>query len=97
LEIEKMSIYKKVKVALLSGKVVDCYDIKPRVFNTWLADDLGIAKTRLKSLGEAVDQLHDAMCYVDWGRDDLTTMTVGELLNEFGSREDLYKHFKEIA
>ena len=92
-----MSIYKKVKVALLSGKVIDCYDIKPRVFNTWLADDLGIAKTRLKSLGEAVNQLHSAVCKIDQRRDDLTTMTVGELLNKFGSKEELYNTFKEVA
>jgi hypothetical protein len=90
-----MGMYKKVKVGLLNGKVVDCYDIKPRVFNTWLADDLGIAKTRLKSLGKAIHQLHTSMCYIDSSRDILTTMTVGELLNQFGSKEELYNTFKE--
>ena len=90
-------MYDKVKVSLMSGGVVECYDIKPRVFNTWMVDELGLAKTRMRSMGEAVDDLHSALSKLDLDvRDELTTMTVGELVNKFGEKEEMYKSFKEV-
>ena len=91
-------MYDKVKVGLMSGEVVECYDMKPRVFNTWMVDELGLAKTRMKSMGEAVDDLHSALSKLDLDvRDELTTMTVGELVNKFGEKEEMYKSFKEAV
>ena len=91
-------MYDKVKVGLMSGEVVECYDMKPRVFNTWMVDELGLAKTRMRSMGEAVDDLHSALSKLDLDvRDELTTMTVGELVNKFGEKEEMYKSFKEAA
>jgi len=91
-------MYDKVKVGLMSGEVVECYDMKPRVFNTWMVDELGLAKTRMKSMGEAVDNLHTALSKLDLDvRDELTTMSVGELVNKFGEKEEMYKSFKEAA
>jgi len=80
----------KVKVALLNGDVVECYDIRPRIFNTYLIDDLDMPTTRVRSLGEAVDALHSALCYCDRRHaKKLTKMTVGELVNIFGKCEEL--------
>ena len=91
-------MYDKVKVGLMSGEVVECYDMKPRVFNTWMVDELGLAKTRMRSMGEAVDDLHSALSKLDLDvRDELTTMTVGELVNKFGEKEEMYKSFKEAV
>ena len=91
-------MYDKVKVGLMSGEVVECYDMKPRVFNTWMVDELGLAKTRMKSMGEAVDNLHTALSKLDFDvRDKLTTMTVGELVNKFGEKEEMYRSFVEAA
>jgi len=90
-------MYNKVKVSLISGEVVDCYDLKPRVFNTWMVDELGLAQTRMKSMGAAVDDLHSALSKLDLDvRDKLTTMSVGELVNKFGEKEEMYKSFKEV-
>ena len=90
-------MYNKVKVSLISGEVVDCYDLKPRVFNTWMVDELGLAQTRMKSMGAAVDDLHSALSKLDLDvRDKLTTMSVGELVNKFGEKEEMYKSFKGV-
>jgi hypothetical protein len=89
-------MYDKVKVSRMDGEVVECYDVRPRLFNTWLVDELGMAKTRMKSVGEAVDNLHRALSKLDSGvRDRITTKTVGELVNKFGEREEMYNSFKE--
>lgn len=80
----------------MDGEVVECYDVRPRLFNTWLVDELGMAKTRMKSVGEAVDNLHRALSKLDSDvRDRITTKTVGELVNKFGEREEMYNSFKE--
>ena len=90
-------MYDKVKVSLMNGKVVECYDVRPRIFNTWMVDELGLATTRMKSMGEAVDDLHSALSKLDSGvRDRITTMTVGELVNKFGEKEEMYKSFREV-
>ena len=90
-------MYDKVKVSLMNGKVVECYDVRPRIFNTWLVDEVGMAKTRIKSVGEAVDDLHSALSKLDSDvRDRITTMTVGELVNKFGEKEEMYKSFREV-
>ena len=89
-------MYDKVKVSRMDGEVVECYDVRPRIFNTWLVDELGMAKTRMKSVGEAVDNLHRALSKLDSDvRDRITTKTVGELVNKFGEREEMYNSFKE--
>jgi len=89
-------MYDKVKVSRMDGEVVECYDVRPRLFNTWLVDELGMAKTRMKSVGEAVDNLHNALSKLDSDvRDRITTKTVGELVNKFGEREEMYNSFKE--
>ena len=89
-------MYDKVKVSRMDGEVVECYDVRPRLFNTWLVDDLGLARTRMKSVGEAVDNLHRALSKLDGGvRDRLPTISVGELVNKFGEREEMYHSFKE--
>lgn len=89
-------MYDKVKVSRMDGEVVECYDVRPRLFNTWLVDDLGLARTRMKSVGEAVDNLHRALSKLDSDvRDRITTKTVGELVNKFGEREEMYNSFKE--
>ena len=90
-------MYDKVKVSLMNGKVVECYDVRPRIFNTWLVDEVGMAKTRMKSVGESVNDLHRALSKLDSGvRDRITTMTVGELVNKFGEKEEMYKSFREV-
>jgi len=86
----------KVRVALMNGDVVECYDIRPRVFNTYLIDDLDMPKTRARKLGEAIDALHSALSYCDREHaNKLTQMTVGELVNIFGKCEELRRDFNE--
>lgn len=88
----------KVKVALMNGDVVECYDIRPRIFNTYLIDDLDMPKTRARRLGEAVDALHSALSYCDPEHaKKLTQMNVGHLVNLFGSCEELRSDFEEKA
>ena len=86
----------KVRVALNNGDVVECYDIKPRIFNTYLIDDLDMPTTRAKSIGEAISDLHYALSYCDSGHaKKLTKMTVGELVNIFGKCEEFRYDFDE--
>ena len=93
-----MPIWDKVKVSRMDGEIVECYDVRPRIFNTWLVDDFGLAKTRMKSVGESVSDLHNALSQLDSDvRDKLTTMTVGELVNKFGEKEEMYRSFVEAA
>ena len=78
-----MGAYNKVKVSRMDGEVVECYDVRPRLFNTWMVEELGLARTRMKSLGEAVNDLHRALSQIDREvLDRITTMTVGELANK---------------
>ena len=93
-----MSAYNKGKVSRMDGEVVECYDVRPRLFNTWMVEELGLARTRMKSLGEAVNDLHRALSQIDREvLDRIATMTVGELANKFGEREELYNTFKEVS
>ena len=56
----------KDKIEVLNRKgIQECYDMKPRIFNTWLIDELGIPGTRAQKLGQAVDQLHSAIALMD--------------------------------
>ena len=93
---EARSDIDKVKVALTNGDVVECYDIKPRIFNTYLIDDLDMPTTRARNLGEAVSDLHYALSYCDRiHANKLTKMTVGELVNIFGKCEEFRYDFDE--
>lgn len=84
----------KVKVALLNGDVVECYDIKPRIFNTYLIDAWNMPTTRAKSLGQAVYDLHSALSYCDRSHaEKMTRMNVGKLVNLFGRCEELRSDF----
>lgn len=87
----------KDKIKVLNRKgIQECYDMKPRIFNTWLIDELGIPGTRAKKLGQAVDQLHDAICYMspDYQK-RILGIPLADLLNKFGDLEDLRQDFKQ--
>ena len=80
----------KIEVLTNEG-VKECYDIKPRIFNTWLIDEKNMPSTRVSSFGGAIDNLHSSICYMDkHHQDKILDMPLRELLNKFAPLEELY-------
>ena len=78
-----------VKVSTRDG-VKECYDIKPRIFNTWLINDFDMPDTRTQKLGEAIDLLHDAISYMDEEyQEKIFNTPLKDLLNQFAKLEEL--------
>ena len=70
--------------------IKECYDIRPRIFNTWLINDFDIPSTRAQKLGVAIDALHDALCYMDEEyQEKIFNMPIKDLVNQFAKLEEL--------
>ena len=68
----------RVTVSLMNGKKVDCVDVQPRVFNTYLV----------------VEKLFNECCYLDtYNRSKVMNLTLAELLDLYGTSEELYNSF----
>ena len=86
----------RVTVTLMTGEQVNCVDVQPRVFNTYLIDNLGMTKKRACMFGIVVEQLHKECCALDLtNRSKVMNMTLAELLDLYGTSEELYNHFVE--
>tara|TARA_R100000544_G_C2216469_1_gene54866 strand:+ start:143 stop:487 length:345 start_codon:yes stop_codon:yes gene_type:complete len=84
----------RVTVSLMTGEKVDCVDVQPRVFNTHLIDNLGMTKKRACMFGIVVEQLHKEVCSLDTNnRNAIINMTLAELLDLYGTTEELYNSF----
>ncbi len=85
----KETPFEIIKVSTREG-VKECYDIRPRIFNTWLINDFNIPDTRTKQLGEAIYSLHGALCYMDEEyQEKIFNTPLKDLLNKFASLEEL--------
>jgi len=93
------NLYKpRVDVATFNNvePIKECVDVKPRVFNTYLIDDLGITKLRACKIGKAVESLWQEATALDFGnREAIVNMTVAELLDLYGKQEGAYCSFKK--
>ena len=84
----------RVTVTLMTGDQVDCVDVQPRVFNTHLIDNLGMTKKRACMFGIVVELLHKEVCALDTNnRNAIINMTLAELLDLYGTTEELYNSF----
>ena len=84
----------RVTVTLMTGEQVDCVDVQPRVFNTHLIDNLGMTKKRACMFGIVVELLHKEVCGLDTNnRNAIINMTLAELLDLYGTTEELYNSF----
>jgi len=84
----------RVTVTLMTGEQVDCVNVQPRVFNTHLIDNLGMTKKRACMLGIVVELLHKEVCALDTNnRNAIINMTLAELLDLYGTTEELYNSF----
>ena len=87
----KETEYKQVRVNTRKC-IINCYDIKPRIFNTWLINDFDIPSTRAHKLGVAIDALHNALCYMDEEyQEKIFNMPIKDLVNKFAKLEELRK------
>ncbi len=88
----------RVSVATFNGKapVMKCVNVTPRVFNTYLIDDLYMTKERACKIGKAVEHLWEEATYLDCrNRSAIMDLTVAELLDLYGAEEGAYSSFKE--
>lgn len=87
----------RVEVRLMDGSTVHCVDVKPRLFNTWLLDDLGIrGEKRACDLGKALETIHAIACNCDdLNRSLLFKMSLADLLDQYGTSEEMYTGFNE--
>lgn len=70
--------------------IKECYDIRPRIFNTWLINDFDLPDTRTEKFGKAIDAMHDAICYMDEEyQEKIFNTPLKDLLNKFASLEEL--------
>ena len=84
----------RVTVTLMTGEQVNCVDVQPRVFNTHLIDNLGMTKKRACMFGIVVEQLHKEVCALDTNnKNAIINMTLAELLDLYGTSEELYNSF----
>ncbi len=84
----------RVTVSLMNGEQVDCVDVQPRVFNTYLIDNLGMTKKRACMFGIVVEKLFNECCYLDThNRSKVMNLTLAELLDLYGTSEELYNSF----
>lgn len=85
----KETEYKQVRVNTRKA-IINCYDIRPRIFNTWLINDFDIPSTRAQKLGAAIDALHDALAYMDEEyQEKIFNMPIKDLVNQFAKLEEL--------
>lgn len=96
-QIEGMEFEPRVDVALMTGETVNCVNVKPRVFNTYLIDKLGMTFKRACLTGIAIEHLHDECCALDCrNRDRIMDMKVCEILDLYGRQEEMYSSFQEL-
>ena len=89
----------RVKVALFNtGEVVECVDVAPRVFNTYLIDKFNMSFVRGCRVGRAIEKLYNECTPLDArNRHHLMSLTLAELLDLYGTKEEMYNHFQEEA
>lgn len=89
----------RVKVALFNtGEVVECVDVAPRVFNTYLIDKFNMSFVRGCRVGKAIEKLYNECTPLDArNRHHLMSLTLAELLDLYGTQEEMYNHFQEEA
>ena len=75
----------KVRVQTKQG-IAECYDIQPRLFSTYLIDDLNITWKAACRISKAVNELHKALCYCD-------SVNRRKFFNEFNNVESLLNNF----
>ena len=88
----------RVSVATFNDKepIKECVNVTPRVFNTYLIDDLHMTKERACKIGKAVEHLWKEATYLDCrNRSAIMDLTVSELLDLYGAEEGCYSSFKE--
>ena len=89
----------RVKVALFNtGEVIECVDVAPRVFNTYLIDKFNMSFVRGCRVGRAIEKLYNECTPLDSrNRHHLMSLTLAELLDLYGTKEEMYNHFQEEA
>jgi len=88
----------RVRVATLNDKepIKECVNVTPRVFNTYLIDDLHMTKERACKIGKAVEHLWEEATHLDChNRSAIMDLSVAELLDLYGKQEDAYSSFQE--
>ena len=96
-KIEGMEFEPRIDVALMTGETVNCVNVKPRIFNTYLIDKLGMTFKRACLTGIAIEHLHDECCALDCrNRDRIMDMKVCEILDLYGRQEEMYSSFQEL-
>ena len=87
----KETPFNVVKVNTRRG-IKECYDIRPRIFNTWLINEFDLADTRTEKFGKAIDKMHEAICYMDEEyQEKIFNTSLKDLLNKFAELEELRK------
>ena len=99
MDIESKRREPRVKVALFTtGEVVECVDVAPRVFNTYLIDEFNMSFVRGCRVGRAIEKLYNECTPLDArNRHHLMSLTLAELLDLYGTKEEMYNHFQEEA
>ena len=99
MDIEAKKYEPRVKVALFNtGDVVECIDVAPRVFNTYLIDKFNMSFVRGCRVGRAIEKLYNECTPLDArNRHHLMSLTLAELLDLYGTQEEMYNHFQEEA
>ena len=99
MDIESKRREPRVKVALFTtGEVVECVNVAPRVFNTYLIDKFNMSFSRGCRVGRAIEKLYNECTPLDArNRHHLMSLTLAELLDLYGTKEEMYNHFQEEA
>ena len=99
MDIEAKKYEPRVKVALFNtGEVVECVDVAPRVFNTYLIDKFNMSFVRGCRVGRAIVKLYNECTPLDArNRHHIMSLTLAELLDLYGTKEEMYNHFQEEA
>ena len=99
MDIEAKRREPRVKVALFNtGEVVECVNVAPRVFNTYLIDKFNMSFARGCRVGRAIEKLYNECTPLDArNRHHLMSLTLAELLDLYGTQEEMYNHFQEEA
>jgi len=97
MDIEAKKWEPRVKEALCNtGEVVECVDVAPRVFNTYLIDKFNMSFVRGCRVGRAIEKLYNECTPLDArNRHHLMSLTLAELLDLYGTQEEMYNHFQE--
>jgi hypothetical protein len=76
--------------------IKECVDVMPRVFNTYLIDELGMTSKRACKIGKAVENLWEEAIYLDLeNRHAIMDLTIAEILDLYGEQEGAYSSFNE--